>query len=112
MALTAARTGAHTYTVESESDVMKVYTVSLEFKSCSCPHHQHRKAWCKHLTAATAVCELETAVKLKRISDNRIADLYFRYEVSRPEIAAVILREIEYRQAQLEREVTAKAVFA
>lgn len=111
MPLTAVRTGPATYAVASESDESKVYTVSLELKSCSCPHHQHRKAHCKHLVAATAACALEVAVRVKRVPDAAIGELFFKYE-SRPEIAGAITREIEYRQAQVETEARNRAIFS
>lgn len=116
MSLTAIRTGNKVYSVASESQPDTIYTVSLEFRSCTCPHFQHRcagtKNVCKHLQAAQAVCELETAVKLQQVPDAEIADLYFRYKESRPEVAAVVLREIEARQAKLEAEHERRNVFA
>jgi len=39
------------FEVESENHTGKYYVVDLMQRSCTCPHHRFRGAFCKHLHA-------------------------------------------------------------
>ncbi len=103
--VTAKRVGHLQYAVTSESGD-ECYSVNMEFKSCSCPHHRFRGAFCKHLTACHWA---ETA---RDIKEDDLAPLYFKYEEKDPAIAAAILAEIERRQWILEAQTELRALFA
>jgi len=104
--VTATRTGHQLYTVTSATDPEKVYTVNMELKSCSCPHHKYRGAYCKHLEAG------HWAEKAREIKDDDLGTLYFKYETKEPAIAAAILTEIERRQSILEAQTELLRIFA
>ncbi|MEW6613911.1 MAG: hypothetical protein AB1401_00345 [Thermodesulfobacteriota bacterium] len=53
------------YSVESETTNDVTYIVDLNEPSCECPHHQTRKAICKHLRA------VDGAIRRKELEDTR-----------------------------------------
>lgn len=104
--------GQGRFAVGSHSETGTVYLVDLIAITCDCLHHVHRGGFCKHLTEAKEFSAQEAAAKVKHVSDDQIASIYWKYQESRPDLAAVVLAEIEQRQEQVEREAEYRAIFS
>jgi hypothetical protein len=115
MTVTAAARGY--FDVTSQTDETRSYMVLPE-KSCTCPHHQCRGAYCKHLQAvdqflasrpqptklerAAAVAQTLPDADLKRYAAERVGTA----------AAAACWIELAARQAADQRDAELKAIFA